>query len=253
MASSETRPVCMFAFVSLLAFSLQGCGTGGPVTPAAKAHLPTWPQQFQSKFWSPSKHTEGVFAIGQDASGNISEILTLTDGTLDHLCPFYHNNTACTQLTTLGWKWLVFPEIKHCCKCCSYETGCGPLSKSWLQNSTGNMFYDGVVPVQFRSTQYRCRKWTVVGLDAKHPNYYYEQAGLDGEPQVPCEIDGYNYVHDPSEPADDQYVFDRDSFSSDVQSGLFTLPDFCSSSEYCGQPVCDTVPPEQQREFTVHI
>lgn len=206
--------------------------------------LPTWPATFQSKFQSPSKQAEGIFAIGHDASGAPAEVLTLTDGTRDHLCAGFHNDTACTMLTTRGWKWLVWPDVSRCCKCCSDETDCGPLVPTWLQNASGNIFFEGVASVTLGAATVQCRKWAVLGLKGwKNPNYYYEHLPTAGaHAGLPCEIDGYNYMTVPSQRSDDQYIFVPESFSTSVPPGLFDLPAFCKEDSYCGAPLCDALP-----------
>lgn len=203
--------------------------------------LPVWPASFRSEFKSYAKHTQGLFALGVDPDGHVAELLTFGDGTRDHLCSSYHNDTACTQLTTKGWKWLVWPEISKCCKCCSFENHCAPLAPAWLRNQSGNIHYAGIFPVKLDGKEFLCKKWYVLGLSGwAHPNYYYEHVPTtDGLAGLPCEIDGYNYLYDPSQLADDQYIFIPETFSTDVSTTLFQLPDFCKDDAYCGKSVCD--------------
>jgi hypothetical protein len=86
------------------------------------------------------------------------------DGTRDHLCSSYHNGTSCNMLTTGGWKWLIWPALQTCCKCCSYANGCGPLLPAWVGNSSGIVRYEGLVPVTYHRTQMKCHKWRIPGL-----------------------------------------------------------------------------------------
>merc|ERR1711934_1208697 len=77
-----------------------------------------WPTQFQALYTSPGKRTHGRFAITPTA-----QRIDFADGTYDHLCSEFHNDTACTQLTAEGFRFLHFPEKKACCKCCAYNKG----------------------------------------------------------------------------------------------------------------------------------
>eukprot|EP00746_Dinoflagellata_sp_MGD_P090208 gnl/MRDRNA2_/MRDRNA2_35603_c0_seq1.p1 gnl/MRDRNA2_/MRDRNA2_35603_c0~~gnl/MRDRNA2_/MRDRNA2_35603_c0_seq1.p1 ORF type:complete len:238 (+),score=26.81 gnl/MRDRNA2_/MRDRNA2_35603_c0_seq1:84-797(+) len=215
--------------------------------PIGSGPMPSWPAQFQSTFWSPSKRTSGLYALGRDTAGKAAGLLTFADGTRDHLCSAYHNNTACSMLEAQGWRYMVFPQIEQCCKCCSFENGCGPLSPHWLNNATGNLIYMGVSTVSLSDLSYQCHKWHVIGLDPdpKKSNYYYEHMGSvlnNGSVAAgrPCEIDGYNYLHDPSERSDDQYIFNVSTFETTVNPSIFAVPTFCQDT-YCRGTVCDDV------------
>merc|ERR1712232_312110 len=165
----------------------------------------------------------------------MGEIIQMADGTMDAKCSAYHNDTACTHLIAHGWRWIVWPELKRCCKCCSFEKDCGPLAPTWLQNRTGNMFYAGIVNVTAGDSTFQCKKWVILGLSGwVDPNYYLEHVPLqDGQPGQPCEIHGSNH------PGADQYRFFPETFSTIVPHDLFTLPDFCEDDSYCDAPVCD--------------
>ena len=99
---------------------------------------PVWPAAFTAFFISPAKNTTGSYSLTQSA-----ERIVLSDGTRDHLCSALHNNTACTQLTVAGFRFLDFPALDECCKCCSYASGSyecgGPLGPQWVSNMTGNL------------------------------------------------------------------------------------------------------------------
>ena len=45
-------------------------------------------------------------------------------------------NTPCTQIATGGERYLYFPEKNDCCSCCTFESGCSPVSADWLTNAT---------------------------------------------------------------------------------------------------------------------
>mmetsp|Transcript_27962 Transcript_27962/g.64534 ORF Transcript_27962/g.64534 Transcript_27962/m.64534 type:complete len:239 (+) Transcript_27962:55-771(+) len=208
----------------------------------ASSRLPQWPGHFFSAYWSPGKRTIGVFANGLDKSGVSAELVTLEDGSSDHLCSTYHNNTRCTILTADKWKWLVWPDLADCCKCCPISKGCGPLASGWLNNASGNIFYAGITGVDSALGTFQCHKWMVQGLDPENPNYYYEHTGANASEGTPCEIDGYNYLYVPSQRADDQYIFDPSSYSTQPAPTLFDMPDYCKESSFCEGRVCDKPP-----------
>ena len=201
------------------------------------AILPTFPSMFRSNFTSNWKMTKGTYALGKSTNGQAAEALYLEDGTHDHMCSHSHNSTACMQLTAFGARYHFFPELspQDCCICCRYDRGgylCGgPVSPAWVSNSTGNLKYLGIANVLGR----KCYKWNAVGLHGDF-NYYYQD--LQGRP---CEIDGYNYLRNPSERADDQYIFVPSTYSTAVPPELFDLPDVCKNPRPCGPPVCDTL------------
>jgi hypothetical protein len=208
---------------------------------------PTWPATFSANFTSPpypgGKGTSGFFAYDSAAD---AELKTFQDGTHDHLCSAYHNATPCTHLTVAGWYYLVFPERDACCKCCSFDEGCGPLRPNWLSNSTGNLQYLGLAAVVGPAGRHMCDKWEVRGL--AHPpftNYYYAHASGPHR-GLPCEIDGYNYLRSPDQRADDLYLFGTPSTVAPADS--FRIPGRCAAAARCGTPVCSNVQAKTMRK-----
>jgi len=195
---------------------------------------PQWPKAFSANYVSPkeAKDTVGLYAISQSG-----ELVTFEDGSRDHLCRKYHSGTSCSILTTRGYKYLVYPKLEKCCKCCSYKNGCGPVGQKWLSNATGNMQY--VDRIQGAHGQW-CDRWSVYGLS---PNLnYYSQFVESGKP---CEVDGWNWLDNPSQLARDTYVFDSATYSEEVSESTFDLPQYCESASLCGAPVCDTSEDEE--------
>lgn len=221
-----------------------------PTTSRSISQQPLFPHTFQASYVSPvdAKNTSGVYALGTDKFGKAAQITTFEDGTRDHLCQFFFNATACVQLMTKGWRYMYWPKLQKCCKCCSFANGCGPLDPKWVQNQSGNIIYEGLSTVSYSaSVKYRCHKWNAVGLEGD-PNYYYQhldQAAPRGHgtvPGPPCEIDGLNYLHTPQQKADDQYIFDKASISTANAVELFEVPSYCADDSYCGTNACDPIP-----------
>eukprot|EP01047_Picozoa_sp_COSAG01_P017429 COSAG01_NODE_923_length_12710_cov_68.328919_3_plen_220_part_00 len=55
-------------------------------------------------------------------------------GTLDETCKAVRPGEACTQLAVAGQRYMIFSG--YCCRCCSWEHGCGPLSATWADGAT---------------------------------------------------------------------------------------------------------------------
>jgi len=196
------------------------------------APKPMWPRRFAAAFSSPprGKNTTGAYSLLYPEA----ERIALADGSRDHLCSALHPGTACTQLTTGGFRYLDFPRLGRCCKCCSYASGSyrcgGPLGPQWLDNATGNLVYMGVAATPHG----QCDKWDAQGLRGHH-NYYYQFTDRG----TPCEVDGLNYLRTPSQPADDLYVFDPASYSTEVALSDFEVPSRCAGAGACRASVCD--------------
>eukprot|EP00882_Tetradesmus_deserticola_P020734 GHRQ01022404.1.p2 GENE.GHRQ01022404.1~~GHRQ01022404.1.p2 ORF type:complete len:132 (+),score=31.68 GHRQ01022404.1:1-396(+) len=62
------------------------------------------------------------------------EVVHRANGQGDRYCMSIHprTNTPCTHLVVSGQRYLIFPELKQCCKCCSSAGGCGILAPTWL-------------------------------------------------------------------------------------------------------------------------
>lgn len=69
-----------------------------------------------------------------------------------------------------GARYLLWPELGECCRCCGDAGGCGPLRPDW----TAGAVYEGPADVGGRAAL----KWRIDGLQS---NYYYADA-RDGRP-----------------------------------------------------------------------
>ena len=82
-----------------------------------------------------SDTTTGV--LYYDSSRN-AERVDRAEGRGDRYCGSVHplKHTPCTHVAVNGMRYLIFPELKTCCSCCSFAAGCGPLTPTWLNNAT---------------------------------------------------------------------------------------------------------------------
>merc|ERR1740121_1248801 len=202
-----------------------------------------WPAAFSAKFSSPltetlfGKNTTGTFALVP----GLAERIDLEDGSRDHICIFSHNNTPCTQLTVEGFRYVDFPKLDTCCKCCSYAEGTylcgGPLNGEFLKNERVTT-YVGPATVDGYSTD----RWEVQGY-ANATDYYAlvdeQDSARNG---LPIKMLNPNYLKVPKDRADDLYIFDPNTFSTDVDLATFNVPPRCRDAAYCGTEPCAPAP-----------
>lgn len=100
------------------------------------------------------------------------------------------------------------------------------------------MTYLGEETVVSGSIEQKCMKWNYEGIGGY--NYYYEQPPKNGKRGLPCGIRGINYERVPAQSADDYYVFNQSTFSTEVPSSLFDLPAYCKQTSWCSAPVCNS-------------
>ena len=117
-------------------------------------------------------------------------------------------HTPCQHLVAEGKRYLIFPEKKFCCMCCTAAHGCGIVSPDWLQGAQ----FQGTVNVS-GSPAY---KWSKSGLQ---PNYYYSSAD---EQQIPIELDQI--------PTDYQSFHAGTFDDGAIDPAMFVVPDYCQAS-----------------------
>eukprot|EP00775_Hariotina_reticulata_P005294 gene5294-5529_t len=84
-------------------------------------------------------------------------------------------DTPCTHLVVGGQRYLIFPQLGQCCRCCDAAAGCGILDPNWLAEAE----YIGQVWMQGQLAY----EWAIRGLQ---PNQYYATAD---EAAVPLQLD----------------------------------------------------------------
>ena len=181
-----------------------------------------WPETFFANFCeslNSSTHDENFTAYYaldlsyQGKNGNVgASAVYRSDGkTALKICEAFHPNTACIQLAVSGHRYLVFPDIEKCCRCCSWEHGCGPLMQNW----TAPAVYMGRRNVSGLS----CDKFSIAG-EVEKENYLAQTT--DGK-QL-CELDNGGL---------DQMYFNQTTWLNHVNPRLFDLPAECES--HCGE------------------
>lgn len=98
---------------------------------------PVWPSQFSQRFVTTFRTTNGTFySPGEhwyDAKNNRSRF-HYDDGQHDFLCgSVVTGPSPCEFLTVAGKRYLVFPDKKMGCMCCTAAQGCGVLKPNWLE------------------------------------------------------------------------------------------------------------------------
>jgi len=177
---------------------------------------PLWANQWQSNFIHETH--DGIFGNGTttgtmyyDWTNKLYRIDRAT-GKRDKYCGSVKKlkDTPCSHLVIGDTRYIYYPELNFCCKCCSVQDGCGMLKPTWLQNAT----YDGQTTLNKTSVD----GWSVKGIQT---NYYYELP----ETRIPMEI----YMS-----PTDKFDFDASTYrASIVDPNIFNLPSICKQSQAC--------------------
>ncbi|KAG1671636.1 hypothetical protein FOA52_006867 [Chlamydomonas sp. UWO 241] len=142
---------------------------------------PAWPPLFSVEFTESSiilftRETNGTWFY--DAKSGV-EVMMRDDGRGDRFCGSIHSvdATLCVNIVTEGYRYIIFPDLDECCRCCSFEAGCGVIPGDWLSGDD----------VKFMGTEEKnglsTNKWAKEGLK---PVYYW---ATDDDAQTPVEID----------------------------------------------------------------
>ena len=130
-------------------------------------------------------------------------------GTQDGVCKALLPNSDCTQLAVGGQRYL-FGGGK-CCRCCSWDNGCGPVKPSWVDSAkyVGQRLIEGAL----------CDGFQIQGFESNH------LFQLANDSSTLCELDNADT---------DLLTFDRQTFSRAAPAASsFAMPDQDCSS-YCG-------------------
>ena len=175
---------------------------------------PVWPSRFTIDF----NETTKVPLVSGSTSGRQfydfernAERIDREDGYGDRYCGtvHFHVHTPCTHIAIDGMRYLVFPKLNKCCSCCSFQSGCGPLSPSWLKNATL------VSNERYNDDSVLC--WSVKGLQT---NIFCQYKGE----RAPLEI---------KQGSTDDTLYDTLSFDEgQISADTFDLPGQCTNK--CG-------------------
>eukprot|EP00878_Enallax_costatus_P022615 GHUV01024008.1.p1 GENE.GHUV01024008.1~~GHUV01024008.1.p1 ORF type:complete len:179 (+),score=32.87 GHUV01024008.1:112-648(+) len=129
--------VCRMAFARVPDSLAQQLATAGPLTDDPR---PVWHRNFVTEFNETTKiafwswHTNGKLTYSVD---QLAQRVDRDNGRGDRYCMSIHpfTDTPCTHLVVGGQRYLIFPELRECCRCCDDAGGCGILSPDWLANA----------------------------------------------------------------------------------------------------------------------
>eukprot|EP00357_Protocruzia_adherens_P019011 CAMPEP_0115038542 /NCGR_PEP_ID=MMETSP0216-20121206/43468_1 /TAXON_ID=223996 /ORGANISM="Protocruzia adherens, Strain Boccale" /LENGTH=224 /DNA_ID=CAMNT_0002418957 /DNA_START=266 /DNA_END=940 /DNA_ORIENTATION=+ len=201
------------------------------ITLATDPEVPIWRDQFSQTFTETTKYkilgshdTAGTYYY--DWTNNRART-DRDNGRWDRYCGFnglkFFKNTPCTQLVVDGMRWMIYPELKECCACCSAAHGCGVLKPSWV--SAGK--YIGQTSATDGTPLY---KWDVKGGQS---NYYYETVQDNPADRV---------MHEIYQVSDDDQIFDISSLSENIDESVWALPPNNETSKTCSfLSVCNAV------------
>ncbi|CAI7797336.1 unnamed protein product [Closterium sp. NIES-53] len=184
-------------------------------TTAEAPRAPVWPSRFQVDFYEEmylpwyTLTTEGTWWYDYTTR---RQRIDRRNGLGDRYCgsALPLRATPCTQVVRDSWRYLVFPQAKYCCRCCSAANGCDVVRPDWLADATylGRDYVDDVPST----------KWKQQGLQN---NYYWHS-----EDDVPMRI----YM----EPLE-QMTFSHASFKKPhhFPNATFDLPSDMDCSQLC--------------------
>jgi len=189
---------------------------------------PVWPDQWQAKFHE--EMNDGIFGKGTttgtfyyDWANNLFRI-DRASGKKDRYCGTVKlKDTPCTQYVVDDVRYLHYPELNHCCACCSSKDGCGLTLPTWMKDAT----YVG----QTTLNETVVDEWTIKGLQT---NYYYETP----DSRIPVEL----YMA-PNSKMD----WDINTYSTSIDPNIFKLPSICKATQLCPKlSVCGAVRMQSQ-------
>ena len=202
-----------FLICALLASAVVG------QTPSPKVWSTTWSSEFKEHIILNGRGSGDVTGKWYYDLSTRRFRIDRSNGNLDRYCGLtkYFQNTPCNQYVVDEWRYLHFPQLSYCCKCCGTQHGCGIVSPNWFSGgkySPKDNFIDGVAVDSF----------DVEGLQE---NLYAQTS----DKQIPKRI--YQ------EPQSDM-IFNQNTYSTNVDPNVFQLPSGCS--DFCpGNSICTLV------------
>jgi len=145
------------------------------------------------------------------ATGIVGAQAVLRGDTEDFSCSAVNPGNKCVTLAVGGQRYLLFDDgPTTCCRCCSWENGCGPLAPQWTENAT----YLGTKTVRGEL----CYSYNIAGNE----NNSYSVRASDG---LPCALNNAGF---------DFYEFIPSTYKADVPGAadLFKVPGGCDT--WCG-------------------
>ena len=197
-------PQLMIALALVALVAVSGCS-------AADAPSAEWPPVWSASFNDSLGYasTPGMYAY--DATLTASRVDYL-DPHVDYLCKtsgLMFGVEMCSQVAVDDMLFVMAPGSASCCRCCSYDQGCGPLERDWAAKGT----YQGVVNINGVPSD----KWLVMGGEA---NYYYQTV----DRHIPILVNNSG---------NQLFYYDTTSFSTMANPNFFDIPSYCRSSAMC--------------------
>jgi hypothetical protein len=107
---------------------------------------------------------------------NVRERIDRATGKYDRYCGTVKtDDSPCTHLVLDGMRYLWWPQLSFCCKCCNSAAGCGVVVPNWMQ--LVNATYQGSMTVNTPNYNGNADEWLAMGLQS---NYWYQTA--DAQP-----------------------------------------------------------------------
>ena len=119
-------------------------------------------------------------------------------------------NTKCSHLVSDGIRYLHFPELNYCCRCCDASKGCGVVKPDWAVDAT---FVE-----EYKNDQgLLIEKWSKKGNQDNFLHVTKDKTIVYRIDMIP----------------NDFQEFDVSSFKNDFDDAIFNLPQICNKESYC--------------------
>jgi hypothetical protein len=184
---------------------------------------PTWPALFSvrfQEFWAggDGKNSEAFYLLDADYVDNATskkgaQYVARSGSTLDSSCHAVNPGNACDTIVVAGQRYLSFDDAipgtrTTCCRCCSWENGCGPLMPKWTDSAT----YTGTKIVRGEP----CYSYSIPGLQNNSLSVRVSDGRI-------CDLDNAGT---------DFFEFIPSTYKPSVPAGQFEVPAGCDT--WCG-------------------
>jgi hypothetical protein len=136
--------------------------------PNPKVWEDQWQADFTEKISVPIIGSDDVSGVWSYDWKNKRFAVSRSNGKYDRYCGsiYKFQNTPCTHIVKESKRYIIFPEKKFCCMCCTSEKGCGIVKPDWFASGE----YQGEKLSEDKTTSFN--DWLIKGLQE---NYYGEQ------------------------------------------------------------------------------
>lgn len=164
-----------------------------------------------SQILAPNLTTTGTYLYDFGHPGGPRARTDRANGKGDRYCgTVKSDDSPCTHLVVGGERYLVWPSLSYCCKCCDDAQGCGVVTPTWMVDSGGA--YVGSPNISTPNYDGATDEFSIQGLQQ---NLYYATPG--GAPVQLAQL------------SDDWQYFDPTTYVVGPQpDDAFEVPSYCT-------------------------